>query len=42
LWYIAQICTELNLSMEEVAKFNLEKLFSRKERGVITGSGDNR
>ncbi len=39
LWYVAQLCTELGLSMEEVAKQNLEKLFSRKKRGVLHGEG---
>ena|SRR3989344_9194133 len=42
LWYVAQIATELNLSLEEVAALNIEKLYSRLERGKITGSGDNR
>jgi len=42
LWYLAQLATELNLSLEEIAKGNIEKLFSRKERGVLHGSGDNR
>ena len=42
LWYLAQICTELDLSLEEVAHANLEKLFSRLERGTIKGSGDVR
>ncbi len=42
LWYVAQLCTELNLSMEDVARKNLEKLFSRKERGVLQGEGDDR
>jgi NTP pyrophosphatase (non-canonical NTP hydrolase) len=42
LWYIAQICTELDLSLEEVAQHNLEKLYSRLERGKIRGDGDNR
>jgi len=42
LWYVAQIATELGLSLEEVAKKNIEKLFSRKERNVLMGSGDNR
>ncbi|MDD4606851.1 MAG: nucleoside triphosphate pyrophosphohydrolase family protein [Patescibacteria group bacterium] len=42
LWYIAQVCTELNLSMQEVAELNLKKLFSRLERNKIKGSGDNR
>ena len=42
LWYLAQICTELDLTLEEVAEANLEKLFSRLERGVIGGDGDDR
>ena len=42
LWYIAQISTELGLSLDEVANFNLEKLLSRLDRGMIHGSGDNR
>lgn len=42
LWYTAQICTELGFSFEEVAKENLDKLLSRKERGVLSGSGDQR
>ena len=42
LWYLAQVCTELDLSLEDVARHNLEKLFSRLERGKIGGDGDNR
>lgn len=42
LWYLAQICTELDLSLEEVAQANLQKLFSRLERGQIRGDGDSR
>jgi NTP pyrophosphatase (non-canonical NTP hydrolase) len=42
LWYLAQICTELDLSLEEVAETNLTKLFSRLERGKIRGDGDYR
>ena len=42
LWYLTQICTELNLTLEEVAGANIEKLFSRLERDQIRGSGDNR
>jgi NTP pyrophosphatase (non-canonical NTP hydrolase) len=42
LWYMAQLCTELDLSLEEVAELNIEKLQSRKRRNVIHGSGDNR
>ena len=42
LWYLAQICTELDLSLHEVAEANLAKLFSRLERGQIGGEGDTR
>ena len=42
LWYLAQIATELDLTLEEVAASNLEKLFSRLERGMIQGEGDHR
>lgn len=42
LWYVSQIATELGLSLEESASFNIEKLTSRKERGKLQGSGDDR
>jgi NTP pyrophosphatase (non-canonical NTP hydrolase) len=42
LWYLTQICTNLGLSLEEVAEANLDKLFSRLERGKIQGEGDHR
>ncbi|MBU3942519.1 hypothetical protein KKA24_00885, partial [Patescibacteria group bacterium] len=42
LWYLAQLSTELGLSFDDVANFNIEKLASRKERGTIHGDGDNR
>jgi NTP pyrophosphatase (non-canonical NTP hydrolase) len=42
LWYLTQICTELNLTLEEVAAANLQKLFSRQARGRIGGEGDER
>jgi NTP pyrophosphatase (non-canonical NTP hydrolase) len=42
LWYLALICTELDLTLEEVASSNLEKLFDRLARGAIKGEGDNR
>jgi NTP pyrophosphatase (non-canonical NTP hydrolase) len=42
LWYLAQISTELGLSLDEVAEYNLQKLYSRLERGKIRGDGDNR
>jgi NTP pyrophosphatase (non-canonical NTP hydrolase) len=42
LWYIAQVCTELEIPLDEVAAANIEKLYSRLERGKIQGDGDNR
>ncbi len=42
LWYLTQICTNLGLTLEEVAEANLDKLFSRLERGKIQGDGDHR
>lgn len=42
LWYIAQVCSELNLSLDEVAQANIEKLLDRQARGKIQGDGDNR
>jgi NTP pyrophosphatase (non-canonical NTP hydrolase) len=42
LWYLTQICTNLDLTLEEVAEANLDKLFSRLERGKLHGDGDHR
>ena len=42
LWYVAQLATEADLDLEEIAESNLEKLASRKQRSVLHGSGDNR
>ena len=41
-WFVAELCTVMGLSMEEVMQHNINKLTDRKERGVIHGSGDNR
>ena len=42
LWYVAELCTVLGISLDEIAAKNIDKLQDRKQRGVITGSGDNR
>jgi NTP pyrophosphatase (non-canonical NTP hydrolase) len=42
LWYVSALCSDLGVDMGDVAQKNLDKLFSRKERGVIHGNGDNR
>jgi len=42
LWYISQLSSELGYELEDVANANLQKLNSRKIRGKIQGSGDDR
>src|SRR5262245_11716870 len=42
LWYLAQVATELELSLDEIAEYNISKLYDRLERGKIRGDGDNR
>lgn len=42
LWYLAQVCTELDISLDQVAQSNLAKLLDRQARGKIRGDGDNR
>jgi NTP pyrophosphatase (non-canonical NTP hydrolase) len=42
LWYLSQLASELRLDLDEIARENLEKLFSRQSRGMLSGSGDNR
>lgn len=42
LWYVAMVAEAFDLSLEDIADANLQKLASRQERGVIQGSGDDR
>lgn len=42
LWYINSVGIYLGFSLEEIAQANLDKVLSRKDRGVTRGSGDNR
>jgi len=42
VWYLSQLCAELDIDFSHIALENLEKLKSRSERGVLKGSGDNR
>jgi NTP pyrophosphatase (non-canonical NTP hydrolase) len=42
LWYVSQLASELNLSLDDVAESNLKKLYDRMERNKLSGSGDNR
>ena len=41
-WYIAALCDEVGLDMEDVAQSNISKLQDRQQRNVLHGSGDNR
>ena len=42
LWYLSQLASCLDYKLSEVAGMNIDKLVSRKSRGVISGEGDNR
>lgn len=42
LWYLAALCRDLGISLADAASENIAKLLSRKERGTLQGSGDNR
>lgn len=41
-WYISALANELSISLNDIVETNIEKLNSRKQRGVLQGSGDNR
>jgi NTP pyrophosphatase (non-canonical NTP hydrolase) len=42
MWYTAMLARELGTTLEEVAQNNLDKLESRRLRGKLKGSGDDR
>lgn len=42
LWYLSAIATYLDVSLDELAQKNIEKLLDRKNRDVIKSQGDNR
>jgi len=42
LWYLSQLATELDVSLNDIASQNIRKLASREERGMLSGSGDDR
>jgi len=42
LWYCAALASDLGLNLGDIARANVEKLASRKERGTLQGDGDNR
>lgn len=42
LWYVARAAAELDIHLSDIAKENIDKLKSRKDRGKLKGNGDNR
>lgn len=42
MWYMAALARDLNISLDEIAQDNINKLRDRASRGVIQGNGDNR
>ena len=42
MWYVATLAYELDIDLDTVCENNIKKLASRKERGTLKGSGDNR
>lgn len=42
MWFCAGICYVMGWQLGDIALQNIDKLQSRKQRGVIDGNGDNR
>ena len=42
LWYLSELCTRLEIRLEDVAARNVAKLADRASRGVLGGDGDVR
>jgi NTP pyrophosphatase (non-canonical NTP hydrolase) len=42
MWYTAVLANFLDLSLNDVAQRNIDKLADRQSRAVLGGSGDNR
>ena len=42
LWYLSEAAKNLNINLADVAYQNIQKLQSRRARGVVKGDGDNR
>jgi NTP pyrophosphatase (non-canonical NTP hydrolase) len=42
LWYVAMMCDELYVDMDDVARWNLEKLEKRQKENKLKGEGDKR
>jgi NTP pyrophosphatase (non-canonical NTP hydrolase) len=42
LWYLAELCTQIGYDLGEIGIINIKKLRDRQDRGVLSGSGDDR
>ena len=42
LWYLARTCDNMNMTLEDLADINYQKLMKRKETNTIQGDGDHR
>lgn len=42
MYYVAKVCNFYDLDLDGILMMNVEKLEDRQERGVLTGSGDDR
>jgi len=42
LWYLSQLAEELEIDFDDVAQTNIDKIYSRFDRNMIHGAGDNR
>ena len=42
LWFVALLAEQVGVTLEQVAQQNIDKLYSRQQRGALKGSGDER
>ena len=42
LWNLANLLADMDITLDQVAAYNIKKLKDRTERGVINGKGGNR
>lgn len=41
-YYLAKLCNEYNLNMQDILEENIKKLSDRQKRGKLKGNGDER
>lgn len=42
MWFVAELATQLDFTLSQIMEGNIAKLDSRRKRGKIHGSGDDR